>query len=107
MECFLTRHKFLFTCQTVKNGVNPGKDIIPEKVTHDNDDITGGWYEQDIRQLAAKKIMFGDGNGSYWPNRLVTRAEFANLMSRSLKLPGGNSKFTDLNEAHPSFSRWH
>ncbi|KWU64882.1 N-acetylmuramoyl-L-alanine amidase [Bacillus mycoides] len=85
-----------------KNGVNPGKDIIPEKVTHDNDDITGGWYEQDIRQLAAKKIMFGDGNGSYWPNRLVTRAEFANLMSRSLKLTGGNSKFTDLNEAHPS-----
>ncbi|WP_128855682.1 S-layer homology domain-containing protein [Bacillus sp. CDB3] len=78
------------------------KDVIPEEIPHEKDDITGGWYEQDIRQLAAKKIMFGDGNGSYWPNRLVTRAEFANLMSRSLKLPAGNSKFTDLNEAHAS-----
>jgi len=78
------------------------KDVIPEEIPHEKDDITGGWYEQDIRQLAAKKIMFGDGNGSYWPNRLVTRVEFANLMSRSLKLPAGNSKFTDLNEAHPS-----
>ncbi|WP_439875158.1 S-layer homology domain-containing protein [Bacillus mycoides] len=78
------------------------KDVIPEEIPHEKDDITGGWYEQDIRQLAAKKIMFGDGNGSYWPNRLVTRAEFANLMSRSLKLPAGNSKFTDLNEVHSS-----
>ena len=32
----------------------------------------------------------------------MTRAEFANLMSRALKLPAGNAKFTDLNEAHPS-----
>ncbi|MGG5793686.1 S-layer homology domain-containing protein [Bacillus nitratireducens] len=78
------------------------KDVIPEEIPHEKDDITGGWYEQDIRQLATKKIMFGDGNGSYWPNRLVTRAEFTNLMSRSLKLPAGNSKFTDLNEAHSS-----
>ncbi|HFK1452176.1 MULTISPECIES: S-layer homology domain-containing protein [Bacillus cereus group] len=79
------------------------KDVIPPpEVPHEKDDITGGWYEQDIRQLVARKIMFGDGNGSYWPNRLVTRAEFANLMSRALKLPAGNAKFTDLNEAHPS-----
>ncbi len=78
------------------------KEVIPPEVPHEKDDITGGWYEQDIRQLAARKIMFGDGNGSYWPNRLVTRAEFANLMSRALKLPAGNAKFTDLNEAHPS-----
>ncbi|HDR7515138.1 N-acetylmuramoyl-L-alanine amidase [Bacillus mobilis] len=77
-------------------------DIPPPGIPHEKDDITGGWYEQDIRQLAARKIMFGDGNGSYWPNRLVTRAEFANLMSRALKLPAGNAKFTDLNEAHPS-----
>ncbi|MGH1298674.1 S-layer homology domain-containing protein [Bacillus pretiosus] len=79
------------------------KDVIPPpEVPDEKDDITGGWYEQDIRQLAARKIMFGDGNGSYWPNRLVTRAEFANLMSRALKLPAGNAKFTDLNEAHSS-----
>ncbi|UNT71655.1 N-acetylmuramoyl-L-alanine amidase (plasmid) [Bacillus sp. N447-1] len=66
------------------------------------DDITGGWYEQDIRELAAKGIMIGDGKGLYWPNRLVTRGEFATLISRALKLPTGTSSFKDLNEVHPS-----
>ena len=83
------------------------KDVMPPpEVPHEKDDITGGWYEQDIRQLAARKIMFGDGNGSYWPNRLVTRAEFANLMSRALKLPAGNAKFTDLKRSTSIFNRW-
>ncbi|HDR4351013.1 MULTISPECIES: S-layer homology domain-containing protein [Bacillus cereus group] len=66
------------------------------------DDITGGWYENDIRELAAQGIMVGDGQGSYWPNRLVTRGEFATLITRALKLPEGTSNFTDLNTADPS-----
>ncbi|CAM4120347.1 N-acetylmuramoyl-L-alanine amidase [Bacillus cereus] len=66
------------------------------------DDITGGWYEADIRELNKRGIMVGDGNGSYWPERLVTRGEFANLVSRSLQLPEGKSNFKDLNTAHPS-----
>ncbi|MBE7101536.1 N-acetylmuramoyl-L-alanine amidase [Bacillus cereus] len=66
------------------------------------DDITGGWYEADIRELDKRGIMVGDGNGSYWPERLVTRGEFANLVSRSLQLPEGKSNFKDLNTAHPS-----
>ncbi|MES5893148.1 S-layer homology domain-containing protein [Bacillus cereus group sp. RP43] len=66
------------------------------------DDITGGWYEADIRELDKRGIMVGDGKGSYWPERLVTRGEFANLVSRSLQLPEGKSNFKDLNTAHPS-----
>lgn len=66
------------------------------------DDITGGWYEQDIRQLAARGIMQGEGNGKYFPERLVTRAEFATLITRALQLPSGNAKFTDLEQVHPS-----
>ena len=66
------------------------------------DDITGGWYEADIRELDKRGIMVGDGKGSYWPERLVTRGEFANLISRSLQLPEGSSNFNDLNTAHPS-----
>lgn len=46
--------------------------------------------------------MVGDGNGSYWPERLVTRGEFANLISRSLQLPEGTSNFNDLNTVHSS-----
>ncbi len=46
--------------------------------------------------------MAGDGKGSYWPERLVTRAEFAALITRSLQLPEGKSNFKDLSLAHPS-----
>ncbi|MDR4983720.1 N-acetylmuramoyl-L-alanine amidase [Bacillus cereus] len=70
--------------------------------TNHKDDITGGWYEADIRELDKRGIMVGDGNGSYWPERLVTRGEFANLVSRSLQLPEGKSNFKDLSTAHPS-----
>ncbi|HDR7612626.1 TPA: S-layer homology domain-containing protein [Bacillus mycoides] len=66
------------------------------------DDITGGWYENHIRELNKKGVMVGDGNGTYWPDRLVTRAEFATLISNALKLPPGNAGFYDLNEAHPT-----
>ncbi|OJE37823.1 N-acetylmuramoyl-L-alanine amidase [Bacillus proteolyticus] len=66
------------------------------------DDITGGWYEADIRELDKRGIMVGDGKGSYWPERLVTRGEFANLVSRSLQLPEGKSNFKDLSTAHLS-----
>ncbi|EMA6344658.1 S-layer homology domain-containing protein [Bacillus cytotoxicus] len=66
------------------------------------DDISGKWYEKEIRELAKKGIMAGDGKGSYWPERLVTRAEFAALITRSLQLPEGKSNFKDLSLAHPS-----
>lgn len=68
----------------------------------DKDDITGGWYEQEICQLADRGIMLGEGNGNYYPRRLVTRAEFATLITRALQLPSGNASFTDLGAVHPS-----
>ncbi len=46
--------------------------------------------------------MQGEGNGKYFPERLVTRAEFATLITRALQLPSGNAKFTDLEQVHPS-----
>ncbi|MBP3972379.1 N-acetylmuramoyl-L-alanine amidase [Bacillus sp. WL1] len=69
---------------------------------NNKDDITGGWYEKDIRELAAQGIMVGDGQGSYWPDRLVIRGEFATLITRALKLPEGTSNFTDLHTTNPS-----
>lgn len=66
------------------------------------DDITGSWYEKDIRELAAQGIMLGDGQGSYWPERLVSRGEFATLITRALNLPAGTSDFSDIHTANPS-----
>ncbi|PRD06967.1 N-acetylmuramoyl-L-alanine amidase [Bacillus sp. MYb56] len=64
------------------------------------DDITGGWYESAIRELNRRGIMVGEGNGIFAPNRAVTRAEFAQLISKSLNLPAGDISFKDLNDAN-------
>lgn len=71
-------------------------------ITNSKDDITGGWYEPYIRELNKRGIMAGEGNGVFAPNRSITRAEFAQLISKSLNLPSGNTTFKDLNDAHPS-----
>ena len=49
------------------------------------DDITGHWAENDIRTLANKGIMKGDGGGTYRPEDAVSRAEFTALMVRALE----------------------
>ncbi|HFU7090097.1 TPA: S-layer homology domain-containing protein [Bacillus cereus] len=71
-------------------------------ITNPKDDITGGWYEPYIRELNKRGIMVGEGNGIFAPNRAVTRGEFAQLISNSLKLPSGNATFKDLHDAHPT-----
>ncbi|MGE7940081.1 S-layer homology domain-containing protein [Bacillus paramycoides] len=71
-------------------------------ITQQKDDISGKWYEHEIRELSKKGIMVGDGKGSFWPDRLVTRGEFAALIARALELPAGQSHFSDLDLAHPS-----
>ncbi|MBX9158533.1 S-layer homology domain-containing protein [Bacillus cereus] len=66
------------------------------------DDITGGWYEPHIRELNKRGIMVGEGNGVFAPNRAVTRAEFAQLVSNTLNLPEGSKTFNDIGVAHPT-----
>ena len=46
--------------------------------------------------------MVGEGNGIVALNRAVTRAEFAQLISKSLNLPAGYVSFKDLNDANPT-----
>ncbi|ABS23656.1 M60 family metallopeptidase [Bacillus cytotoxicus] len=77
-------------------------EVIDNTKNKKKDDISGKWYEHEIRELAKKGIMAGDGKGSYWPERLVTRAEFAALIARALQLSEGTSNFKDLGLAHPS-----
>lgn len=47
--------------------------------------------------------MTGDGKGTFWPDRLLTRGEFATLVARALGLPVGHRQFLNLNLADPSF----
>ncbi|HEY4390215.1 MAG TPA: glycosyl hydrolase 53 family protein [Paenibacillus sp.] len=44
------------------------------------------WAQQIIAELAAKQIVEGDGNGSFHPNRSISRAEFTALLVRALDI---------------------
>jgi len=60
-------------------------------------DIAGHWAEASIKYAAAKGILSGYGNDTFKPNGEVTRAEFAVMLVRILKLQGDGSalQFTD------------
>ena len=51
-------------------------------------DIKGHWAEAVIRDLAAKGIMTGSTDGLFYPNKSLTRAEAAALVSKLLNYLG-------------------
>ncbi|WP_256759494.1 cadherin-like beta sandwich domain-containing protein [Cohnella sp. WQ 127256] len=65
----------------------------PEQPTDDNgtatptvalNDISGNWAEAEIRNAVAKGWVAGYPDGSFHPEREVTRAEFVQLLAKSL-----------------------
>ncbi|MFD2881981.1 S-layer homology domain-containing protein [Paenibacillus rhizoplanae] len=49
-------------------------------------DIAGHWAEASIREAVKQGIITGYPNGSFQPNRNVTRAEFTVMLAKALKL---------------------
>lgn len=66
-----------------------------------NDDITGHYFEKEMRSLETLQIMNGDGKGNFFPNQLVTRAQFAAFLNRALKLPTSDTKTFADTVKHP------
>ncbi|QTH45177.1 S-layer homology domain-containing protein [Cohnella sp. LGH] len=60
-------------------------------------DIAGHWAESSILQAVREGIVAGYSDGSFKPNRIVTRAEFALMLMNALKRTnqGGELLFTD------------
>lgn len=46
------------------------------------DDVTGHWAERAIRRAISRGIMLGYPDGSFQPDKLVTRAEIAVILNR-------------------------
>ncbi|CAI6034664.1 S-layer homology domain-containing protein [Cohnella sp. JJ-181] len=62
-------------------------------------DIDGHWAEQEITDAVAQGIISGYPDGTFGPDHPVTRAEFALLLNRVLKLPEGHTfSFEDQGE---------
>ncbi|MDR1132275.1 MAG: S-layer homology domain-containing protein [Oscillospiraceae bacterium] len=61
----------------------------------------GAWYAQSVNYLAADGIVKGYTDGSFKPDKPVTRAEFAVIASRFDSLSGSvGNVFTDLDDSH-------
>ena len=66
------------------------------------DDVPAGhWAERNIKRLAARQIVKGESPARFAPDRPVTRAEFAVLLARALRLeapasPDGEAIFADV-----------
>ncbi|MCM3747562.1 Ig-like domain-containing protein [Paenibacillus pasadenensis] len=61
-------------------------------------DVNGHWAKNDINALTAKQITRPRSNSMFEPKRSITRAEFAEFISRGLGLKGynqGNSAYRD------------
>lgn len=56
----------------------------------------GSWYYEAVSVLAGKGVIKGYPDGTFGPNRTVTRAEFCTMASRFFRLKEGTVKFTDV-----------
>ena len=63
----------------------PGNDL-PNRLT----DIIGHWAEADINDMAKRGIVSGVTETTFEPEREITRAEFAALVARALRLTAQN-----------------
>ncbi|CCQ94130.1 hypothetical protein CULT_170013 [[Clostridium] ultunense Esp] len=63
-------------------------------------DISGHWAEKEINQGAAEGIVTGYTDGTFQPDRSITRAEFVLMLANAFCLPEGSKElpFTDLNQ---------
>lgn len=78
----------------------------PAQTGADFDDISGHWAEETIRQAASAGIATGYEDGSFKPNRTVTRAEFAVMLMNALKSSGEESELAFEDAANiPAWAR--
>lgn len=61
-------------------------------------DIADSWAKRDIQQLIDRGVVNGYPDGTFRPGRAVTRAEFAKLMSKALRIDpvDGEPAFADV-----------
>ncbi|RWZ59150.1 S-layer protein [Halobacillus fulvus] len=70
------------------------------------DDITGNFFEEEMRYLIKEGIMKGYGDNTYLPDKPVRRSEFTAFLTRALDLElkaAGDFSIAEVSEA-PSYS---
>ena|GEM_PF-3463063 len=55
-------------------------------------DMTSHWAKDAVNDMGARLVVSGVGNGSYEPERSITRAEFASILVRAMGLAPGTTE---------------
>lgn len=67
-------------------GLTAALCLTPIQTYASFNDLNGGSHEQAILNMVEKGVMKGDGTGNIYPNRSVTRGQFALMLYRALDL---------------------
>ena len=79
------------------SGENTTVKPSPEKTTVSFSDIDGNKYHDAIIEMASLGFINGMGDGTFAPNNPMTRAQFATIVTKSLKLDAeAGSTFKDV-----------
>ncbi|HHT62179.1 MAG TPA: S-layer homology domain-containing protein [Clostridia bacterium] len=101
------RENRVFSCQTNVPGlyiILSGKNSSGQK-GEGFTDIKGHWAESDILYMMQKNVVQVTGDKKFYPNREITRAEFAVFLVRTLGLEynNGPNKFQDVGPNQPYY----
>ncbi len=68
-------------------------------------DIENHWAKSYVNEIGSRLIDSGIGDGSFAPNKAITRAEFVSIMVKALGLKGTNfpDKFSDVKKDNPYY----
>jgi hypothetical protein len=72
-----------------------------------SDIISNAWYSQYVNNMVSEKVVEGYEDGSFKPDRPVTRAEFAKMLVQAMKFEAVTQMavtYTDLSGSHWAYS---
>ncbi|MDD4564875.1 MAG: S-layer homology domain-containing protein [Eubacteriales bacterium] len=69
-------------------------------------DIKGHWAEFHIRKVYSEKIISGYPDGRFWPDKAVTRAEFAAMVNKTFALDR-IERYNSINFKDVNYASWY
>jgi len=72
--------------------------------TYFDDVADSAWYAKAVNTLASMEIINGVGDDKYQPERAITRAEFATIVSRFAEKATNDFDFNDVPKSHWAYS---
>ena len=93
---------------SVSAGTSPGVIVTPEQPIGDvfNDMASSVWAKEAVEALYKKGVVSGTGDGSFEPERSVTREEFVKMAAIAFDLEDSSAacEFTDVEDDRWSYS---